>query len=151
LRRRLLNLLAAGSLVLCVAACGLWVVSYRYFSVVGVWPSPAERRAYGLASSHGSLCFLSVAEGNGGGRWAWRHERSRLRDQRLVGTAGFTWHHTARESIVAVPYWLLTVFLATPIAARLGKRPKPVEGVCATCGYDLRATPDRCPECGAAA
>ena len=57
-----------------------------------------------------------------------------------------------RASYVSVPLWLSTLlFGAAPAAwtySRLRRRRLDQEGLCARCGYDLRATPERCPECG---
>ena len=39
---------------------------------------------------------------------------------------------------------MLTAFL---VDSRLN-RPKPPKGICRSCGYDLRASKKRCPECG---
>jgi hypothetical protein len=57
---------------------------------------------------------------------------------------------------IAIPYWLILVALSVPLAivtcssacrrAIAGCRAH--AGICPRCGYDLRATPDRCPECG---
>lgn len=50
------------------------------------------------------------------------------------------------------PHWLVAgVLTAWPIvrACRVWRRcHRRAEGLCRQCGYDLRATPDRCPECG---
>ena len=54
-----------------------------------------------------------------------------------------------------VPYWfVVTVPAALPLARvrrRFCRAPYGAGGVCPTCGYDLRATPERCPECGTVA
>jgi hypothetical protein len=47
------------------------------------------------------------------------------------------------------PYWSAVTLLALPSVIYLliwKRREKP--GHCLMCGYDLRASPDRCPECG---
>ncbi len=58
---------------------------------------------------------------------------------------------------VSVPYWLMLAVTAGVTAVGIGRavvqgwraRRRRREGCCRVCGYDLRATPERCPECGA--
>ena len=80
------------------------------------------------------------------------------------GFAGFRWETPRDRPIrstfpiylaacrLSLPMWLLILMFAVPAVAAVSNRIKwrrPVEpGFCGACGYDLRATPDRCPECG---
>ena len=51
-----------------------------------------------------------------------------------------------------VPHWFIVLITALLPATRLyllvRRRQQKRAGLCPTCGYDLRATPSRCPECG---
>src|SRR5256885_13157669 len=60
-----------------------------------------------------------------------------------------------RFEVFAVPYWSaagpLALVAALSITRILRRARSAAMGLCVKCGYDLRATPDRCPECGAVA
>jgi hypothetical protein len=148
-KRRLLNLLTILPLALSTAAVVPWTGSYFYYTAAGFWPNPAKQRVYGVVSHHGSLYFINVPEAGDARRWAWSHRYDPTRDSRLAGPAGFMFSRERGSVIVAAPYWLLVPLLATPAAAALlRRRRRHASGLCNACGYDLRATPGRCPECG---
>jgi hypothetical protein len=62
----------------------------------------------------------------------------------LTGTAV---HLAASDWLVEAVLLVVSVFVWN-WARRLRKYADPSRNLCSRCGYDLRATPDRCPECG---
>jgi hypothetical protein len=77
----------------------------------------------------------------------WMLAKSRLAQ---LWAFGFD-HQTDGSWSVTLPYWLLWLLLSFPalVALKSWLRGCQKPGCCPRCGYDLRATPDRCPECGA--
>ena len=64
------------------------------------------------------------------------------------------WWRSPRRLQIFLPLWIpailfaLVLYLTRPIYHHRRRKRKKL-GLCLKCGYDLRASKDRCPECGA--
>jgi hypothetical protein len=166
-RRRLFTAVSVVSLLLCVATLALWVRSYHRLDRA----SYLERSSlsidvqsirgqievvHGFTSPTGTpgLSYDSLSSTD------FKSSREVIRDSPsgydfpTIALLGFGYMHI--ESSPAwwawFPHWFLALLFAIlpalHLRATIRSRRRHRIGHCPTCGYDLRATPQRCPECG---
>ena len=157
---------AALSGLLLVAFCVLWIRSHYVRDYAWTW-------LRWLGGGEKTYLKLDYDGSDGRVELSWKlwtaSQREQLRQRNeLAGRAFF--HRTfaaapidadapalrhysgPTHSSITFPYWFAaTLSLILPagwIIKSLRKLRRRKSSLCPTCGYDLRATPDRCPECG---
>lgn len=159
-------MLSVASLVGCVAVVVLWQRSYRGCDVLIGQRGPGDRVT--CTSEFGQIVFEVEGRQRGQVELGWSYFQKSLprRFHSHQGDAfGFAaWRGTVRHYVllppsalwgVAVPHWfvfLLTAALPATWGVRWSAqrvaRARVRQGLCARCGYDLRGSSGRCPECG---
>jgi hypothetical protein len=176
--RHLFTLASAVSLLLSVAVSVLWVLSYRQpvsfqrSDTLQAGGSTLRESVLRFGMHYGRLWAYSALNGDSPGSRikatrrivTWRHEPWtphpsdwRYSSGRVNGfgnweVCGVECERGRFEWRALVPSSYLALVLAAPpigwlYASRNRRRARAI-GLCSVCHYDLRASPDRCPECG---
>jgi hypothetical protein len=165
------------SLVLGTALTGMWARSYSRGDLLRhIGQESAAGSTSYFASSHAGRVSVSryveprptdpfylqggnrLPDGFSSSHWDVKRKHP-LSNNRLLNLVGFDARleqlALGTQHTLVVPYYaLVLIWLVTPgfVAFRYARRRRRhAAGLCPACGYDLRATPGRCPECGAAA
>jgi hypothetical protein len=171
--RSAVNILSGASLLLCFASTGLWVRSY--WVADRLTQDSVDPYTIVASASAIRVCrqdwFIDHGTAPRSGRWLRSTEQPRSWSPWPVDRHVLGFEYTSfdvidgddRTRIFAVfafvlPFWSVVTLFATAPAMRFvsivrarRRRHRRFAGLCQHCGYDLRASPGRCPECGALA
>lgn len=176
--RHVFAVLAALSAILCLVTVAIWVRSYWVRDIVTF--SQPGGNSHLAQSILGRVHVVTGLDGGSEGGRSYAADRlspqaiwsggvsgypvevhrhlgfvwqtySRFQFDLMTGgqAALFTTHHR----LIVIPYaYPAALFALLPIVWLSGKRRRARRriGLCSKCGYDLRASPERCPECGTA-
>ena len=156
--RRVLNVLAVTSLFFFIAIAVIDALSYvspdyqdlRISDITALKLSNGKMILVFLDRSGQIYINLDTVEGL---------RRSAILRREAIGFEYIIYDNTwlGDGSIIAVPLWVfaaatsfmpMAAFVATIVRRR--KMKLALRQICTHCGYDLRATPERCPKCGTA-
>lgn len=132
---------------------GFWVCDLVHLGIT------LPRGSMTLDSYHGALWFLVESRGEAGVYYRARDAdgsgegagmyRSADDDKKWQGL-GFWVAMQRGFVVVGLPNWFLMLLVWFNPGIRLVRRKRRVaRGRCVKCGFDLRSSPTRCPECGA--
>jgi hypothetical protein len=161
MKRRLVNLLAALSLLLCAAAVVMWAPSRILNRATRFWLGGEHLlMVVDLYPRDVIVCFVRGSALRECEMYFCRRTSVPTLDPWNRNWLGFGTDayldqgFRGWERWIAIPYWsILCTTAALPLAhlaAYVKRRRSHQTGFCVQCGYDLRATPERCPECGTA-
>ena len=163
MKRRLFNLAAAVSLVLCAALATTWTAAQWRGVSIGSMDEGSVLRSEYLNKRYyvGFDRRLIVIQWYENDVYKLLNTRYLdpgpkdfyfIRAPDSIAPNGRPW---ARHGTLTFPYWFALLITAALPAwwcirhrARQRRARRIAAGLCPTCGYDLRATPERCPECG---
>ena len=164
--RRTLTIFSLIGLLLSVGLWGASFYSVNYVtpdgdSVVGI--EDGALYLYSLPSMGGGFDHAGLSEGHvywifGSDQFGNPYAGFNIngfeedQDQQREMVWGADYHTTEWEIAFVLPFWMpalvlmtLYAWLAYPVRRR---RKRKKLGLCVKCGYDLRGSKDRCPECG---
>jgi hypothetical protein len=130
----------------------IWLDQGRLVILIGIVPQADRGQAYKPPQAHWRLYrepyWFAFRRNNTSAQFGWRfwnYDHSRRQAPPGFGPAGY-WSAGINLALVAGVFAILPAIVRIRFLRKKYFQRRP--GICRKCGYDLRATPDRCPECG---